>query len=152
MPGDDQPIRPKAVTGMELDQTLTIAERLLEQVDRVSERRRVVRIVEIGVVGLTIIVITGWDGLDRLAGWPRLTAVSLIGAAVGACVALLTYVLLESPLRRRLARDTRAAVQISQLIRELLPLVAREENWKELQLDVFKSRLSRFPINPQGIR
>jgi hypothetical protein len=152
MPSDDQRLWPKAASGAELDNTLTIAERLLEQADRGSERCRVVRIVEFGVVGLAIFVITGWDGLDRLAGWPRLTAVSLIGAAIGASLAALIYLLLESPLRRRLARDTRAAVQISQLIRELLPLVAREENWNELQLDVFKSRLSRFPIDPRGIR
>jgi hypothetical protein len=152
MPSDDQQLWPEAASGADLDQALTIAERLLEQADRTSEHRRVVRIVEIGVAGLTVFVITAWDGLDRLAGWPRLTAVSLIGAAIGASLAALIYLLLDNPLRRRLARDTRAAVAISQLIRGLLPMVARTEKWNELQMDVFKSRLSRFPIDPRGVR
>jgi hypothetical protein len=152
MLSDERSTLPEVASGMQLDHALQIAERLLEQAERTSGRCRVLRVTEVGVVGLVLFVLTGWAGLDRFAGWVRLTTVSVIGILLGVCVAAVVYVVLEIPLRRRLARDSRAVIGISELVRELMPLVARHEKWNELRTDLFKTRLSRFPIGPKGIR
>jgi hypothetical protein len=152
MPSDEDPILPEITSGVQLGHALAIAERLLEQTERTSERRRIVRITETSVLGLVALVITGWVGLDQSAGWVRLISVSLVWLLLGVSLAAAIHLVLEIPLRKRSDRDARALVEVAGLVRELMPLVARHEKWNELQMDLFKARLSRFPIGPVGLR
>jgi hypothetical protein len=137
---------------MQLEHALTISERLLDQAEWTSERRRTVRTTEAGIVAFALLVITGVAGLDQAAGGTRLTIVAVIVFLLGISVATMIYLVLEIPLRERAARDARVLVETVGLIRELLPLVARSEEWDELQTDLFRSRLSRFPIGPGDIK
>lgn len=152
MQSDEHPASQEMTTKIELEHALEIAEKLLYRTERTSERCRIMRSAEAGVVGLALFAITGWVGLDRYAGWERLTSVSLIGVVISFSVATVIYLVLEVPLRKRIARDARAVVEMVGLVRDLMPLVARHEKWNELQRNLFRSRLSRFPIGQVGIR
>lgn len=152
MPSDEDPVLPEITSGVQLGHALAITERLLEQTEKTSERRRIVRITETSVLGLVALVITGWVGLDQSAGWVRLISVSLIWLLLGVSLAAAIHLVLEIPLRKRSDRDARALVEVAGLVRELMPLVARHEKWNELQMDLFKARLSRFPIGPTRLR
>lgn len=151
MLSSDPPAPSEPRTGVQLEDALRIAERFLDQAERTSDRRRVVRSTEAGVVGLAIFVTTSIAALDRFTGVGRLTFVWVIGILLGVAVTVFIYFVQEIPLQKRVARDAKAAVDIVEIVRELLPIVSRHEGWSELQTEMVRSRLSRFPIGPGGI-
>jgi hypothetical protein len=152
MPFDEPPTFAKVATGEQLNEALTIAETLLYRTERASERYHRMRVAQVGVVALAVFTLAGWAGFDRSVEGIRLIAALIIGVAAGVCVAGAIHFVAGVPLRKRLARDARSIVDSVGLIRELWPLVADHEKWNELQVQVFKSRVARFPVGPKGIR
>jgi hypothetical protein len=151
----EAPLPTKLTTGKDLDEALTIAEKLLDQAERTTERCRLLYIAAVGVTALVAFALTGLVELSRFTGGVRLWAVwviGILGAAAGLLTAFLIRVAVEAPLRKRAARDAKAAVEVVGLLRELMSLVADHERWSELQLLSFRTRVSRFPIGPGGIR
>lgn len=152
MRGDERPASAQVTTWEQLNQAIAMAEGLLDRAERTATQCRILRAAEVGITALAIFTVTGWIGLSRFIGGTRLTIVSVIGVLIGIFVATTIFLLVEVPLRKRLARDSRAIVEIVGLVQELKHLVAGYEEWSELQSDLFDLRVSRFPIGPGGIR
>jgi hypothetical protein len=148
---NNEPLAPSELnSGVQLEDALQVAERLLNQAERAAERRRAARSLEAGVFGFSVLAVASIAIADRLVYW-RLTTIVVVGVLVGYFVAIVIRNVQEVPLRKRIDRDARAAVDIVEIARELLPIVARQEGWSDLQTELFRSRLSRFPIGPGGV-
>jgi hypothetical protein len=152
MPSDEHPTSRQVTTGEQLNRVLAIAEGLLDRAERTAVQCHALRVAEVGVVALAIFVLAGWVGLSQFVGEVHLTVVSIIGVLVSASVAAVIYFLLEAPLRKQLMRDAKVIVEIVGLVQELSPLVARHEEWNELLVQSFNSRVSRIPIWSGGVQ
>jgi hypothetical protein len=147
-----EPNSSSLTTSDDLDQALATAERLLSRAESSFERCRLARVSEVGVVLTGCFLLSGWLGLARSAGATRVTAVAIVGIGIAVIFALAIYAVVDVPLRKRAHRELKAAVDTVALVGELIPLISRYEGWNELQMQTFRTRMSRFPIGSGGVR
>jgi predicted signal transduction protein with EAL and GGDEF domain len=133
--------RPRT-TGADLDRWLTAAETILEVADR--ETRQVARRTS-GLFLLAATVLT--VAVAVAVRLPAPLDVTVVVIALLGTLAVVSRVLLWWSERRndiRLRR--RSTLSTVDDVREVLPIVARREQWDAARYDSVRARLARFPI------
>jgi len=133
--------RPRT-TGADLDRWLAAAEAVLEVTDR--EARQVARRTSVlSLVAATTLTVAV-AGAVQLPGALDVTvaATALLGTLAG-----VSRVLLWSSGRRNDIRQRRQSM-LSTVddVREVLPIVARREQWDAARYESVRARLARFPV------
>lgn len=145
--GDERQVR--TVAGREFEEALDRAEALLRQADDwrlVIARYRVVDMLVKAVAGLFIVALLLLDAVD-----PSIRLVAALIVVAGSAVATLTIdARMSGPLRALVRRDEQYAAEVINLLRELLPFVARDEQWSRFQTEQVRLRFERFPIRGGG--
>lgn len=133
--------RPKT-TGVDLERWLAAAEAVLEATDRESRHvtRRTSVLLLVAATVLTVAVAGAVqlpDGLDI-----TVAVTTLFGTLAG-----VSRVLLWSSARRNDIRQRRQSM-LSRVddVREVLPIVARREQWAAARYESVRARLARFPV------
>jgi hypothetical protein len=125
---------------------------MLESFDRLTRELRTLYMVRLGIasaallVALLVAAITTApqsDGLVVGAIW--LTVVPLL---IASAAMQFVQVSIKSARRQR-ERDLTGLVQISKVVRDLIPVVARTERWGELKHLTVRARIARFPISKE---
>jgi hypothetical protein len=137
--------KPRAATGHEFDRALLQAESLLHQADEgqgIINRYAAALGVSwsITVIAATLILVSA--GVSGTGIWIGATAVVIVNL-------ILTWFVrsqLVQPLRYAVQRDERCAVEIVDMLRELLPFLARDERWSLFRTERSRARIARFPI------
>ncbi|MBM7775933.1 hypothetical protein JOD54_006137 [Actinokineospora baliensis] len=126
--------------GDELEDALVHAERALDALDRVTSRMQVVRLTIVGVFAITATVAV-LNVREPFVG----ILVAMIG--IGAIAAL---VMEHGRWRSTRDRELRTVVQLSRIVRDLLPVVVEQERWSELRIVTTRARIARFPISERS--
>ncbi|GIG92214.1 hypothetical protein [Plantactinospora endophytica] len=131
-------------TGAEFEEALAQAEVLLRQADAARQaigRYRTMSVLGWGAAGAVVATL--------LALTPDLALLLPATALMTAASATLTWAIGKwgiNPLRDVVRRDERCAAATVSLLREMLPFVAREEQWTLFRTERAKLRFGRFPI------
>lgn len=138
----------RSITGAEFDVALLKAEQLLDSYDR---GRAYIRLSTVAMLAAALAVVIPL-GVIAASVAPLVAAVIIAAGLVG--VALLITVLLRHTrdLVAMVRRDERAMLEVIDMLRELLPDVAREEGWGPARYQIAAARVSRFPIGGRGSR
>lgn len=141
--------RPGRRLSGDLEAALDHAEKMLDAFDRASWRVQVLLAARVTVVVL-VGVASGFVFLNVTA--PTQVRVAVIGM-LAAFVVLVGFGFRTAihAVRRQRERDLSALVQVSRVVRDLLPVVAKQEQWSELKLLTARARIARFPIS-EGTR
>lgn len=139
----------RAITGAEFDEALGRAERLLDSFDRIGARARVSSVLVAGsaLAAFLLLALIVATGLPAAAA----VAVAVVGVAGEGLtiVAILRHVRALHAMARR---DERAMLEVVDMLRELLPDIAKEEGWGPARVQIAAARVSRFPIGRRGSR
>ncbi|MGH3392462.1 MAG: hypothetical protein ACRDOO_26640 [Actinomadura sp.] len=128
------------MTREDFDRALEHAERLLATTDRTRTWLTTVRLAAGGIVA---VLAAALDPTDGSAG--RLVLLVVLAAVIAAGL-----IAVEIWVRARLRRDEIPMVDMVDMARELLPILADEENWSHADVRLAQARISRFPIAASG--
>ena len=142
---------------VDLEDSLTQAEKVLMELNRMTYQLSLMRMFQRVAMhsAAGTVLAAGWGIALQLADGSRLS---------GAIFAVLPYlpllVILASmgygfgvvslDLRRRQMYEAELMVELSRNVRELLPAIAKRNEWTELKLNSMRARLSRFPISKKS--
>ncbi|MER5268280.1 hypothetical protein ABTZ99_39930 [Actinosynnema sp. NPDC002837] len=135
----------RGALGVELEHALVHAETLLAAVDQATWRLNVLRAWQL-VFLLAGAAVTG--GLVDAGGLAAAVAAVSVAAASGGGVGVLF--LATTRMRGTRDRDAMVMVSLSRTARDLLPVVAQDEQWSELRLATTRARIARFPISERS--
>ncbi|MGC4846391.1 hypothetical protein ACLQ3F_04095 [Micromonospora sp. DT15] len=144
-------MRPQYASGDDFERSLREAEALLATVDGARDRYRRYLLVE--RIAVAAILATGVCAL--IAVLPHYVGAA---ATVAAFIALPTVLVnslrkgVRAPLNAEIYRDEKVMAGMVNILRELLPLIAKNEQWLELRVTETRMRIGRFPIEPRGRR
>ncbi len=131
-------------TATDFERALSVAEMLLAEVERKRTRAQVVQIAMYFIVTV---------GVFASLALPALSGGAVPGGAIAGITLILTllgaaacYAALLPSLRRQIARDGRAMIELVDVLRELFPLVLEHEQWSGPQQHIIRTRIGRFPI------
>jgi hypothetical protein len=150
MAREQEPV--SVTTGADIEDALRRAETLMASAEDAARRRRALLVAEVGALSLAITAAALGTGLSAWMSGARLALVWAVVLLAGVLVAAVIHVTLTVPLRHRVRREARAAMDIVDFLREVRPMVSEREGWSETRLHVVKARLARFPIDASAIR
>jgi hypothetical protein len=136
---EDERLGPR-MTRADFDRALDQAERLLATTDRTRTWLTTVRL---GTAGVVVVLIAALDPTHGSA--IRLVLLILLAAAIATGLAAV-----EIRTRARLRRDEIPMIDMVDMARELLPILADEEDWSHADVRLAQARISRFPIVASG--
>jgi hypothetical protein len=148
---DNLPGHKSPTSGKDFDEALVRAETLLDLVDRGHLRARTVQSVSFVLILAVAFGVTLAIGANRLGVLSAVT-LSLAAAVIAALGAGCLTTLVLYPIAKQVRRDERAMIEIIGILRELVELVARSENWSTARQQIARTRIARFPIGSRGIR
>lgn len=131
----------------DLETALEHAERMLASHDRAAREVRYLYLARNGILvaWLLVLAVIGLASRDFVTGLVLGLGFSVLLLALAA--------LLHGPIvaaDRQRERDLSGLVQISRVVRDTLPVVARTERWGELKHLTMRARIARFPISEQS--
>jgi len=136
----------------DLETALKHAEEMLGSFDRVNRELRMLHMVQLGVATAILLVSLLTVGIMTASQPDGFSAGTLwfiiIPLLIASTVIQLAQVSMNSARRQR-ERDLTGLVQISRVVRDLLPVVARTERWSELKHLTIRARIARFPISEE---
>lgn len=143
MPAESRERDLRPITGDEFESALGRAELLLAQAD---ESRRRIGLYYAAVAGAwtASAVVAGAVGGAR--GLAALTVTAVVVALGNAAFTWRVVTAAVAPLREAMRRDERCAAESVGLLREVLPFIARDEDWSLFRTEEATLRISRFPI------
>ena len=131
------------LTDTDFSDALVRAEQLLERVQRATIQLRVLSTVELALAGTAVaLVLAAFADLHSA----RVVAPALAGAVVSAGVALRLRASVRGPLAKVAARDLATMVVLVDRLREILPFLARREQWSQTRFGLAQQRIARFPV------
>lgn len=139
--------RDKSMPDTDLETAMDHAERMLDSFDRTNRELRTLQVVRLATIAgallaAAIAVAATATGPAAAIG---LAALSLIVAA-GFALWLRTPI---NAVRRQRQRDLSGLVDLSRVVRDLLPVVAKSGHWSELKHLTMRARVARFPISEE---
>jgi hypothetical protein len=134
----------------DLEEALAHAERMLASYDQAGLEFRMVQLAQAGtiVAGVLVAVAIAAFGLHVSSGQALVLALAVVPLAVAAGVAARCQQLLRAVQTQR-RRDLFGLVELSRLVRELLPDVADTHRWSDVRHLTMRARLARFPISEE---
>jgi hypothetical protein len=140
---------PPPTTGEEFDRSLAWAEMLLARIEHTHERLALIRLLGVtaatGTVFVGIVVMT----LTSTSGF-ALASTTLVAVLLIIALQFLVRFWLTVPLQRMLRRDEEAVVERTEVLRQFLSFLEKQEQWGHVRRDLAHARLARFPIAPGG--
>jgi len=141
--------------GDDLERSVAYAEQLMISINRARSRLRTFRLVQVALffVGATMAVTLALSVSLSPAGsagselQPFTIYLPIMAGIVGVAGGLTFFV---GPLRRQYESDLMTTIEITRAVREVLPAVAKRENWTEIRHGTMRARLSRFPISDRS--
>lgn len=132
-----------------VEQTLGHCERLLDAVDSGRRRVALVQAVSLAVMASVVlaIVLGTVEARGSLGAW----LVAAVACAVFVATAAALSARLIAALRGQVRRDELIMVDLIGRQRELVPLLARREEWSSAQLYLTQKRLERFPVDAEPL-
>jgi hypothetical protein len=134
----------QATTGAEFDAALDQAEDLLASADahrRAAWRHLVAVALAVTASAVTVAAVAA-TGIGAIAGVALVMATVVVDLALIGTVARTVL----APLWSTAVRDERCAVEIVAILRELLTVLSREEEWSLFRVQRTRLRMSRFGI------
>jgi len=146
--GGSAGVEARSITGAEFDAALDKAEQLLGFYDR---GRAHIRLSYVLMLASALAVVIPLGVVAASEAFPGLLGITTVGV-VG--VALLVVMLRRHvrALSATVRRDERAMLEVIDVLRELLPDVAKEEGWGPARYQIAAAWVSRFPIGGRGSR
>jgi hypothetical protein len=148
---DNLPGHKSPTSGEDFDEALVRAEILLDHVDRGHLRARTVQSISVTLILAVTFGVALAIGANHL-GALSAASLSLVAAVIAVLGAGCLTTLVLHPIAKQVRRDERAMIEIIGILRELMELVARNENWSTAHQQIARTRIARFPIGPRGIR
>lgn len=129
----------------DLESALEQAERVLDSFDRITRELRTLQLVRTGALLAGLLA-----GIVSFAATHLPVAVAILLFVVSTIAGLAASFLLGptatwAQLQRD--RDLSSLVEISRVVRDVLPVVAKQEEWSELKRLTLRARIARFPIS-----
>jgi hypothetical protein len=148
---DNLPGHRSPTSGKDFDDALVRAEILLDHVDRGHLRARTVQSIAFILILAVVFGVALAIGANRLGALAAATlslAAGVIAVLGAGCLTTLVFY----PIAKQVRRDERAMIEIIGILRELVELVAQNENWSTARQQIARTRIARFPIGSHGIR
>jgi len=134
----------QAVSGFEFDAALDRAEDMLARVDHGRQAvNRYLAMTALGWAASAVAVAVGFAGSSEATS---IATVSAIAVLANLALSFFVRELLVRPLRESVDRDERSALETINLLRELLPLLSRQERWHRFRTEQARVRIARFGI------
>ena len=140
----------QAVNGEEFDIALDRAEDMLARVDRGRQAvNRYLVLTALGWAASAIAVALVFAGSSDAASIAIAATVAMLA---NVALSVSVRALLVRPLRKSVDRDERLAVETINLLRELLPLLSRQDRWNRFRTEQTRVRIARFGITVRKAR
>lgn len=138
----------RAITGWEFDRALDKAERLLDSWDRSQSQLRLTT----ALISVSVLVTATLLAVVAASATLAVTIPVLAVAAAGLGLAAFWLNRYLRALHVVSRRDERAMLEVIDVLRELLPDIARAERWGPARYQITTARVSRFPVGRRGTR
>jgi hypothetical protein len=137
----------------DLEIALEHAERMLTSFDRATRELRTLRVIRNCAFTAALLVASVVFAIATGAPATVLSIAEFVIAIVLVAMAISTFPLLQQVIKsvhRQQERDLSGLVQLSRVVRDLLPVVAKNEDWSELRQLTVRARIGRFPISEES--
>ena len=135
----------RKASATDLEKALQQSERLLNEVDGGRRRIALVQAVSSALIAVVVLALALPEAgsHDPIPVWA-----AIVGALAAALIIAALSQRLITLLRKQVSRDELIMIDLVNMQRQLLPLLARDEDWSSVQSILAQKRLERFPIEP----
>lgn len=126
---------------------------MLASFDRATRELRTLRVIRNCAFTATLLVASVVFAIATGAPGTVLATVEFAIAITLVALAISTFPVLQQVIksvRHQQERDLSGLVQLSRVVRDLLPVVAKNEVWSELRQLTMRARIGRFPISEES--
>ena len=126
---------------------------MLTSFDRATRELRTLRVIRNCAFTATLLVASVVFAIATGAPGTVLATVEFAIAITLVALAISTFPVLQQVIksvRHQQERDLSGLVQLSRVVRDLLPVVAKNEVWSELRQLTMRARIGRFPISEES--